>query len=233
MLLNYKKPVKVSNSLAAYLPNNAVDENIKTYWCAKSGNAGEFIESDLGNVADIHAIQINFADQDVEILGKSENVAHQYKIWHSLDGNNWKILVDKSQNKKDVPHDYIELKSPIQARYIKLVNEKMPTGKFAISGLRVFGKGNGKIPNEVSNLIVLRTEKDKRSAWLKWNPIDDAFGYVLYYGTDPNKLYTSIMVYDQNEYWLKTLDSKKTYYFKIEAFNENGISKASTIVKSE
>ena len=85
----------------------------------------------------------------------------------------------------------------------------------------------------MSNLIVLRTEKDKRSAWLKWNPIDDAFGYVLYYGTDPNKLYTSIMVYDQNEYWLKTLDSKKTYYFKIEAFNENGISKASTIVKSE
>lgn len=233
MLLNYKKPVKVSNSQAAYLPNNAVDENIKTYWSAKTGNAGEFIESDLGNVADIHAIQINFADQDVEFLGKSENVAHQYKIWHSLDGNNWKLLVDKSQNKKDVPHDYIELKSPIQARYIKLVNEKMPTGKFAISGLRVFGKGNGKIPNEVSNLIVLRTEKDKRSAWLKWNPIDDAFGYVLYYGTDPNKLYTSIMVYDQNEYWLKTLDSKKTYYFKIEAFNENGISKASTIVKSE
>ena len=41
----------------------------------------------------------------------------------------------------------------------------MPTGKFAISGLRVFGNGNGAKPGDVKDFIVLRTEKDKRS-WL-------------------------------------------------------------------
>ncbi len=32
----------------------------------------------------------------------------------------------------------------------------MPTGKLAISGFRVFGKGAGKIPEAVQNFVVLR-----------------------------------------------------------------------------
>src|SRR5690606_22263936 len=32
MLLNYNKPVQVSSSLGGYPANNAVDEDIKTYW---------------------------------------------------------------------------------------------------------------------------------------------------------------------------------------------------------
>jgi len=51
MLLNYNKPVWVSSTLGGYLPNNAVDESIKTYWSAKTGDAGEWIVTDLGNEA--------------------------------------------------------------------------------------------------------------------------------------------------------------------------------------
>jgi len=29
--------------------------------------------------------------------------------------------------------------------------------------------------------------------------------------------------YNANEYWLKALDSEMTYYFSIEAINENGV----------
>lgn len=32
------------------------------------------------------------------------------------------------------------------------------------------------------------------------------------------------MVLGNNEYWLKTMDRTKTYYFTIEAINENGTS---------
>lgn len=32
------------------------------------------------------------------------------------------------------------------------------------------------------------------------------------------------MVYDFNEYWFKAMDRNKTYYFSIEAINENGVS---------
>ena len=63
-----------------------------------------------------------------------------------MDGKKWNVLVDKSNNKTDVPHDYVELEKPVQARFIKLENIHMPTGKFAISGLRVFGNGNGAKP---------------------------------------------------------------------------------------
>lgn len=233
MLLNYNKPVAVSSTLGGYLPNNAVDELSKTYWSAKTGNVGEWIQSDLGNISRVNAIQINFADQDVDAnrLGKWPNQFHQYILWHSLDGKKWVVLVDKSSNLTDVPHDYIELPSPVQTRYIKLEIKNMPTGKFALSGFRIFGNGMGEKPGKVEQFIVLRTEKDKRSAFIKWKPVDNAFAYHIYYGTEPDKLYTSIMVHSNNEYWMKAMDSQKTYYYCIESINENGTSSRSPVIK--
>lgn len=235
MLLNYNKPVMVSSTLGSYTANNAVDESIKTYWSAATANKGEWIQTDLGETCTVNAVQVNYADQDVDssFLGKSLGVYHQYKMYYSMDGKKWKTLVDKSDNKKDVPHDYVELKSPVQARYIKLENIHMPTGKFAVSGLRVFGKGNGPKPEAVKDLIVLRTEKDKRSAWLKWRPVNNAYAYNIYYGTAPDKLYNCIMVHNANEYWFKAMDSRKPYYFTIEAINENGVSLKAGLVRVE
>jgi hypothetical protein len=233
MLLNYNKPVQVSSTLGGYLPNGAVDELTKTYWCAATGNAGEYIQTDLGNVSKVNAVQINYADQDVDNnrLGKYNDQYHQYKLYYSGDGKKWHLLVDKSKNRKDVPHDYVELEKPVQARFIKLENIHMPTGKFAISGLRVFGHGNGNKPDGVQNFIVLRTEKDKRSAFIKWKPVDNAFAYNIYYGTHPDKLYTCIMIHSNNEYWMKSMDSQVPYYFQIEAINEHGVSKRTEVIK--
>jgi hypothetical protein len=154
-------------------------------------------------------------------------------LYYSVDGKKWNLLIDKSNNKTDVPHDYVELEKPVQAKYIKLENIHMPTGKFAISGLRVFGNGGGAKPAAVKNLIVLRTEKDKRSAYIKWSPVDNAFAYNLYYGTAPDKLYSCIMIHDLNEYWFKAMDSQKPYYFTIEAINENGVSEKFKTIKVE
>lgn len=233
MLLNYNKPVTVSSTFGGFSSNNAVDESIKTYWCAATADANEWIQSDLGAICTVNAIQINYADQDAEFLGKSLGVFHQYKILESVDGKKWNILVDKSTNKTDVPHDYIELPNPVQTRYLRLVNIHMPTGKFAISGFRIFGQGSGYKPGAVKEFIVLRTPKDKRSAWLKWTPVNNAYAYNVYMGTEPDKLYNCIMVYNANEYWLKTMDKEKPYYFTIEAINENGLSTASPIVEAK
>lgn len=233
MLLNYKKPVQVSSFLEGFPANNAVDENIKSYWSALTGNESEWIQSDLGNISTVNAIQINYADQDAEFLGKSEGVFHRYRIMESKDGRKWNLLVDKSRNSTDVPHDYIELTAPVDTRFIRLVNLQMPTGKFAVSGLRVFGNGKGKKPETVKGFVVLRTARDKRSAWLKWEQIHNAYGYNIYMGTEPDKLYNSIMVYDANEYWLKTMDKEKAYYFSIEAINENGVGERIPVVTAE
>jgi len=233
MLLNYNKPVSVSSTYGNYNANNAVDESIKTYWCASTADADEWIQSDLGNISTVKAIQINYADQDAEFMGKSLNVYHQYKILESQDGKKWNILVDKSQNKTDVPHDYIELPDPVQTRFLRLVNLHMPTGKFAISGFRIFGLGSGLKPDVVKELVVLRTKKDKRSAWIKWKPVDNAYAYNIYIGTEPDKLYNSIMVYNANEYWLKSMDKEMPYYFTIESINENGVSLRTPVQKAE
>jgi hypothetical protein len=143
------------------------------------------------------------------------------------------MVADKSANKSDVPHDYIELANPIQARFIKLENIHMPTGKFAISGLRVFGAGNGAKPDTVKSFFVLRTEGDKRSAWIKWSPVENAYAYNLYIGVAPDKLYNCIMIYGTNEYYFKGMDKNMPYYFRIEPINENGISKTSKAVLAE
>lgn len=232
-LLNYQKPVEVSSTLGGYHANLSVDEDIRTYWSAKTGDKGEWIKTDLGEVATVHAIQLNYADQDASTLGKATNQFHQYILYHSVDGKKWEVLIDKSKNQKDVPHDYVELETPIKTRFIKLENIKMPQGKFAISGIRVFGKGNGNKPEKVKQFMVLRTEKDKRSAWIRWSPVDDAYAYTIYYGTHPDKLYNNIMVYQDNQYWFKGMDKEKTYYYTIEAINENGISERTEVLKVE
>lgn len=238
MLLNYNKPVQVSSTLGGFQPNFSNDEDIKTYWSAKTGAKDEYLISDLGEKSTIHAIQINFADQDVELMGKPETTTgHKYIIYSSNDGKNWKIAVDKSKNTKDVPHDYMELEKPITARYLKVENIQMPTGKFAISGFRIFGKGAGQKPDAVQNFAPLRAEArkkgERRSVWFKWQQEPNADGYVIYFGKSPEKLYGSIMVYGKNEYYFSGLDRSDAYYFQIEAFNSNGIGPKSEIKKSE
>ncbi len=206
---------------------------MKTYWSAKTGDKGEWFQTDLGNISTVNAVQINYADQDVadDRLGKVAGQYHQYKLYYSPDGKKWSLLVDKSTNKTDIPHEYVQLDKPVQARYIKLENIHMPTGKFALSGFRVFGNGNGAKPATVKDFVVLRTEKDKRSAFIKWNPVDNAFAYNIFYGTHPDKLYTSIMVHSNNEYWMKAMDSQKPYYYCIQSVNENGVSERSKVIK--
>jgi xylan 1,4-beta-xylosidase len=233
MLLNFNKPVRASSSLGGYQPNLAVDESIKTYWSAKTGDKGEWFETDLGEVSTVNAVQLNYADQDATSLGKVTDQYHQYILHHSRDGKKWEVLIDKSANKTDVPHDYIELTKPVSTRFLKLENIHMPQGKFALSGFRVFGKGAGAKPQPVKEFMVLRTEKDKRSAWIRWSPVSGAQGYTIRYGTHPDKLYNNIMVLTHNEYWFKAMDKLATYYYTIEAFNENGISEQFQLLKVE
>ena len=115
----------------------------------------------------------------------------------------------------------------------KIENIHVPTGKFALSGFRVFGKGNGKVPSAVKDFTVLRGESEGRNAWLKWKQSDDATGYNIYFGIHPDKLYNSVLVYNSNEYYFTAMDKNHSYYFQIEAFNENGIGEKSEVVKVE
>ncbi len=134
MLLSYNKPVEVSSELADHPKKYAADEEIRTFWSAKTGNKGEWISMDLQKECTVNAIQINYAENETKIMGRQPNIYYQYLLEYSSDGKTWKAMADKTQSKTDVPHDYIELAKPIKARYIKLTNYHMADGTFALAG---------------------------------------------------------------------------------------------------
>lgn len=77
---------------------------------------------------EVRAIQLNYYEHRAVQHNKAMDLYHQYRIYHSIDGQNWELVVDKSDNDKDVPHDYIELREPLKTRYLKIVNEHVPSG---------------------------------------------------------------------------------------------------------
>lgn len=232
MLLSYKKPVKVSSSVGEFVASNLVDEQIKSFWLAPENNDQQWVEMDLGKPGEVMAVQINFNDYRSDMYGKIPVLHHQYTLEGSLDGKNWKVLVDRSDNLLDVPHDYVALAVPQKVRYIRYNNIHVPTPHLSISDIRVFGKGSGKAPKKVSQFSVDR-KTDKRDAFITWTPQKNTMGYNVLWGIAPDKLYSSWMVYGENSLELKSLNTDQTYYFAIEAFNENGVSEKSKLINVE
>lgn len=225
MLLSYNKKITSSSSMQNFPVSNASDENIRTWWSAASGNPGEWLCIELNNDVTVNAIQVNFADNDAKLKPDSKNLQYCYKILASNDQKSWKLIVDKSNNIKDACHDYIELDKPLKTKYIKVENVRVPDGKFSIYDLRIFGRRKGKSPAEVKKFTVERDASDTRRATVKWPENNSATGYVVNYGIDVNKLYTSVMVYGADSLRLTGLNKGIRYYFSIDAFNESGITK--------
>ncbi|MDR2470146.1 MAG: family 43 glycosylhydrolase [Tannerella sp.] len=249
MLLSYRKKVSVSSTLKKnaqheaemekwYLkadhfePENAVDEEIRSWWSAETGNSGEWFSVDLGERCNVYALQINFADQDSKLLGdtagRDPNLYYQYTVEESSDGRNWKLLVDKSQNRtKDAPHEYIQLEQPVATRYLRINNIRVPAGKFSLHDFRIFGKSRRAAPRQVTSGIATRGA-DRRQVKLAWDNIPDATGYNIRFGTREGKLYQNYSVMGKNEVSIHILNTDKPYFFAVDAFNEGGITKGKT-----
>lgn len=231
MLLSYNKPVQVSSELANHPRNYATDEEIRTYWSAQTGNKGEWITMDLQKECTINAVQINYAENETKLLGRSLGICYQYLLEYSSDNKTWKVLSDKTQNKTDIPHDYIELKKPVKARYLRLTNYHVPDGTFALAGFRVFGNAGGKVPAVVQGLNVARPESDRAVVKLSWTKSPDAIGYNIRYGVTKDKLYHTYQVLDTDSITIGSLNASKKYYFTVDAFNENGVTSGKKIIE--
>jgi hypothetical protein len=241
MLLSYKKKIEVSSTLPDYqtaykwydnekMPHsqnndakNINDEDIRTWWSAASGGNNEWFILNLEQLSDVYALQINFADEGVEIVARQDSIRYRYTIEQSTDGKKWETVVDKSQNTQDAPHDYIQLKKPVRTQYLRVKNVSVPSGNFAISDFRVFGKSDKPAPAMVNGFTSMRS-KDKRTVKLNWEPVPGAIGYNIRYGSRADKLYLNYMVYDKNELEIHSLNTEQNYFFTINAFNEGGIA---------
>ena len=235
MLLSYGKAATASSTIPGFPIANAFDENIKTWWSAATTNSGEWLMVDLGKASDVAAIQTNFAEHKATYSGKrSTSFSHKFKIEGALAQTGpWIVLVDKSGNTKDVPHDYSVLDSVVKARYVRITNAgPMPGGgTFAIRDFRVFGMGLCDTPQTVSGLIVARSASDTRMAKVSWNGTADAEGYVIRYGVAPDKLYNNFQIMDKKKtsYDVRTLNTGVKYFFTVDAYSGCGVAKGNII----
>jgi xylan 1,4-beta-xylosidase len=238
MLLSYSKSAKASSTLAAdsmqnYSIKNAFDENIRTWWSAATGNAGEWLQVDLGKNCRINAIQINFADQGAVAYDQLTNDGYQYYIEASNDEKNWHAIVDHRKTGRDAPHDYVQLAQPVFARYVRITNVHSPAkGLFSIYDLRIFGSGLGTLPPKVKNVTVTRLA-DQRRAKLHWAPTANAEFYIVRYGIKPDRLFSNYQVYKATSLDINALNAGVKYYFTVDAVNSTGITKGNTPLQNE
>lgn len=235
MLLSVGKTASASSSTAGHEAEKAVEENVRTWWRAATSSRDEWLQIDLGRIFSVHAIQINFADDKIELPCPGEirpgsqaryieerDHATQWKMEGSADGKNWLVIEDKSDAQTDLPHDLIVREEGFDARYLRLGNLAVPYGQNpCISGLRVFGLGDGERPSvphfhaeRVEALDMLVDIVDQK----------DALGWNILFGNSPEKLYHSSMVFSAGQHCVGALVAERGYCVRVDAFNENGIT---------
>ena len=233
-LLSYGKKVAASSVLDdAHALEMAVDENMKTWWSAKTGDAGEWLSVDLGRRVSALSVQINFADQDIiDCSGRDNGFSYRFTLEASDDGKEWRMLADRRGNDDDISHEYIQFDEPQEFRYIKLTNcGPVPaSGKFSVSGLRVFGGPQGEAPQPVADFTVKR-DTDERNMTVSWEPVPGAEGYFVRFGVNENELYTQYQIIGEGRAEIRILIRGVKYYVTVDAYNSGGVT-PSGIIKS-
>lgn len=235
MLLSVGKNASASSFVAGNEPQNATQENVQTWWRAQTKGRDEWLCIDLGETFDVHAIQVNFADDRIDISCPGEirpgsqaryieeaDTCTQWKLEGSVDGEVWFIIEDKSGAKTDLSHDLIVREKGFKTRYLRLSNMAVPYGQqVCISGLRVFGLGNGASPKIPSFTAGRTGDLDMK---VEVEPQQDALGFNILFGSSPQKLYHNYMVFKPGEKRIGALIKGRQYYVRVDAFNENGIT---------
>ncbi len=223
----YLFDTEVPDSRYDHNPRYMNDEDIRTLWAADSREPGQWAQVDLGRCYAVKAVQLNIPTYNLQTKDPAERY-HEFLIEASQDGETWTTLVDNRGLKEFAPHAYYEVDAC--ARYVKVTFFHVAGNGFAaISGLRVFGCGEGERPAAVSELTVVRGPEDLRNATLTWAPANHAEGYIVRYGIAPDKLYNQYQVYGESAE-VRTLTIGINYWFRVDSFNACGITNGEKIM---
>ncbi|MCM1123703.1 MAG: family 43 glycosylhydrolase [Eubacterium sp.] len=237
-LLSYGKPATASSAEEGKGAEYATDENVQTWWRASTAESGEWLQVDLEKEYAVNAVQINFADDGIDLPSPGkirgttqaryiEEADHltRWKLEGSLDGKEYFVIEDKSDAKTDLPHDLVVREEGIRVRFLKLTILEVPYGqKPCISGLRVFGIGDGDKPKKPEFEAVRENDLDMSVRITD----GDAVGYNILWGSSLEKLYHSYMIFGR-EQRVGALVKGRNYYVRVDAFNENGITEGEAV----
>ncbi len=218
------------NSNGEIISEVLTDESPKSFWVADANDDRQWVIIEMLHPGKIYAFQLNYHDHESGIYTRTEGLRHRFTIEVSEDAINWETVIDRSNSYKDSPNAFIVLNQPAFGKFVRYKNVEVPGANLAMSEIRVFGLGLGKKPGKVKGFTVKR-ETDRRDISFSWNPVKGAQGYNIRWGIAPDKLYQSWLLYDVNEHFMRCLDRDTKYYFSIGAFNENGISEKTEIIK--
>ena len=234
MLLSYKKPVTVSSTKDGHGGETITDENPRNFWVAAENNPKQWAVVDLKSEFDVKALQVNYTDYKSNIYNSDSTVYTRFRLLASRDNKTWDVVGDLSKERTDRSNPYIELAQPVKARYIKYEHIYSKTPNLAISDIRVFGNGPGKVPAVPAN-VTARRDTDERNAFVSWKAVPGVVAYNVRWGIQKDKLYQAYQVFSDQPTTLevRSLTIKQDYYFAVEAFNENGVSKVSEVVFCE
>ena len=239
MLLSYGKRVSASSYVEGKEPNLVCNENVQNWWQAKTNHTDEWLLMDLGKEMDVRGIQVNFADDDImipvpgEIRGTTQaryieeaELKTQYLLEGSLDGEEFFVLEDKRGSSSDLSHDFLVWEKGVKTRFVKISHMKVPYDQNpCISGLRVFGKCGGELPQQANYTIERISAIDMNVQIL--NPeissTAEPVGYNILWGQDKDKLYHSYLTYEPVKR-IGALVEGKSYFVRVDTFNQCGIT---------
>ena len=234
MLLSYQKRCVASSTKDSMNAANVTDENPRTFWVAAQNKAGETLTIDLQETSEVRAVQVNFVDYKSNIYDNDPaKVYTQFKIYCSLDGLKWELAADlTTEPKRDRPCAYVELPKPVRARFVRYQHVYVAAPNLAVSDFRVFGRGAGAVPTTPANTTAVR-DTDPRNAFVSWNKVPGAVGYNILWGIKPDKLYQTYQLWHDSApstHQIRALSVGQSYYFAVEAFNQNGVSAVGEVV---
>ena len=240
MLLSAGKAATASSFVPGCEPEKATEENAQSWWRAASNSRSEWLCVDLGRPFDVHAVQVNFADDKIDVpcpgeirpgsqaryIDEADRLT-QWKLEGSLDGGSWFVIEDKSAAGTDLSHDLILREEGFAARYLRLSGIAVPFAQNpCVSGLRIFGLGGGEKPAEPAFTAARSGDLDML-VQIAGQP--DALGYNILFGSSPEKLYHSYMVFKAGEQRVGALIKNREYCVRVDAFNENGITEGKCV----
>lgn len=236
-LLSYGKKTAASSCAPGRESSCAVDENAQTWWKAGSAGEGQWLSLDLGEVMDVRAIQINFADDTENGIAWPEQAqnsgeryidltlqATRWLLEASVDGEAWTVVEDKRNAETDLSHDLVVRENGLKIRRLRLTIFQVPYGAApCVSGLRVFGRGSGEKP-QAPKAAAKRVGPMNFTVSIPQTP--GAAGFNVLWGHRADKLYHSYLLMGSSvsEKNIGALVEDQEYYFRVDSFNENGIT---------
>jgi hypothetical protein len=241
-LLSYGRPATATSALADHGPELVTNEDIRNWWVAAGSGVGEGITVDLGEGCTVWAVQVNLADHDIAGAKPAPDLGPDpapgmtrfiealdqpvpYRVEVSDDGATWATVF--ADDGRDSPHRLIVLDHLTPARHVRVTGGPGAWGSpLAIGGVRVFGERAGEPP---ARPAVQAVRVDELSARVTWTADTHADGANVRYGSAPDKLYHSWLVYGRNDLLLPTLSAGVDYWVAVDAFNGSGITSGEVV----